>query len=137
MKAPYWMNVNKDLIIGAFTGLVLGLPQGLREIPLLSQALTSSETWPMYTAIGVLLGFFVGVHLISRANPEPKKRAAFACAVVIAISIGFLPFIRSWIAQNLDELSIQVPIFIGLAIAMMIGGAVSHWFSKKVTQPQE
>jgi hypothetical protein len=137
MKAPHWMNVNKDLIIGAFTGLLLGLPQGLKEIPLLSQGIGSSDMWTMYTGISVLFGFFVGVHFISRANPKPKKRAAFACILVIALSFGFLPFFRVWFTQGIENLSIQVPIFMALAMAMMLGGAVSHWFSKRVTQQEE
>jgi hypothetical protein len=137
MKAPHWRNTNKDLVIGAFTGLVLSVPLGLKELPVLSQAVTAFDMWGVYSAISFLLGFFVGVHLISRANPDAKKRGAFSCILVVALSIGFIPFIRALFISNLDNLSIQVPIFMALALAMLLGGTISYWFSKTVTQQDE
>lgn len=137
MKAPHWMNNNKDLVIGAFTGLVLSVPLGIKEIPVLSQTLANVDMWGMHTAVSVLLGFLGGVHLISRANPDPKKRGAFACILMIALSLGFLPFVRIMFKQGLDGLNIQVPIFMALAMAMILGGAISHWFSKTVKQQEE
>ena len=137
MKAPHWMDKNKDLVIGAFTGLVLSVPLGVKEIPMLSLSLANVDMWGIYTGLSVLLGFFLGVHFISRANPDPKKRGVYACLLVVALSLGFLPFFRVLFSQSLDDLSIQVPIFMALAMSMMLGGAISHWFSKTVTQQDE
>lgn len=132
MQTPEWMLRNRDLITGAFAGLVLGLPQGLRDLPQFTQTLGSTEEWGAYVVLGAFMGFFAGVHLYSRANPSLKKRTMFSLLMVGSFSIGIPTVLRHFNGELFSSFTLPGALFTSLGIAMLLGASVSHQFSKTI-----
>lgn len=132
MPSSDWMYRNRDLIIGAFAGLVLGLPQGLRDLPQFNQVLSSSDLWLGYSVAGAFAGFFAGAHLISRANPSIRKRTLFSLLMVGSLSVGIPTIVRHYNGIVLQSLTLPGILFTSIGIAMFVGAGVSYKFSKGI-----
>ena len=127
----FQMKLSREIYIGAIIGLVIGLPQGLRDLPSFS-APVSSENLSTLIIIGCITGFFLGMHLFSRANTNPKKHAIFAFLFVSAWSIGLPTVIRHYNGNIFESINILAALFISLGVSMIAGGILSGIASKNI-----
>ena len=125
------MKVSKEVIIGTIAGLVMGIPQGLRDIPNLSNNLNSPDKWGGIAGFGFVAGLFLGMHLLSRANSEPKKHALFAFFMVGTLSIGIPTIIRHFNGALLQSINMPAAFFTSIGLAMVVGGVLSGIASKR------
>jgi len=125
------MKVSKEVIIGTIVGLVMGIPQGLRDIPNLSDNLNSPDKWGGIAGFGFVGGFFIGMHLLSRANSEPKKHAVYAFFMVGTLSIGIPTIVRHYNGDLLQSVNAPAAFFVSIGLAMILGGLLSGIASKR------
>lgn len=126
------MKLTKEILIGALAGLILGIPQGLKDLPNISDTPNSTDTLIGIGGFGFFGGFFIGMHLLSRANPEPKKHAAFAFFAVGALSIGIPTIVRHYNGNLLQSINMPATFFTSIGLAMVIGGILSGIVSKNI-----
>ena len=124
------MKLSKEVIIGIFAGLVLGIPQGMRDFPMLNDNLNTPEKLGGIVALGFIAGLFIGMHLLSRANPEPKKHGGFAFFMVSALSIGIPTIVRHYNVDLSQSINMPAAFFTSIGLAMILGGLLSGIASK-------
>jgi F0F1-type ATP synthase assembly protein I len=88
------MKLSKEVLVGIVFGVFIGLPQGLRDLPGFTAMPMSPDVLAVAAGLGCVFGFFLGMHLLSRANSDPKKHGAFAGILVGWLCIGIPPIMR-------------------------------------------
>lgn len=124
------MKISKEILIGIALGVFIGLPQGLRDLPQSESFPKSEEIMAGVAGIGCIFGFFLGMHLLSRANPDPKKHGAYAGFVVGSLCIGVPTIIRHFDGSLLQSINIVAALFTALGVAMIFGGVLGGIASK-------
>lgn len=124
------MKIKKDILIGIFAGLVLGIPQGFQDLQNFSE-LPLEGDWKVIAVMGGLFGFFLGAHLLSRANEENTKHAAFAFFFVGCISIAVPTILRHYHGSLLESINMPAVLFLSVATSMALGGLLSLVASKR------
>ena len=81
-------------------------------------------------AFGFLVGLLLGMHLMSRANPEAKKHGGFAFFMVGTLAIGVPTIVRHYNGDLLQSINMPAAFFISIGSAMILGGLLSSIASK-------
>ena len=124
------MKLSKEVLIGIALGVFIGLPQGLRDLPNFTAMPKSPDVLAGVAGLGCVFGFFLGMHLLSRANPEPKKHGAYAGLLVGSLCIGIPTIMRHFNGNLLQSINMVAALFTALGLAMVIGGMLSGIASK-------
>jgi F0F1-type ATP synthase assembly protein I len=96
------MKLSKEVLVGIVFGVFIGLPQGLRDLPGFTAMPMSPDVLAVAAGLGCVFGFFLGMHLLSRANSDPKKHGAFAGILVGSLCIGIPTIMRHFNAKSIN-----------------------------------
>jgi hypothetical protein len=116
----------KDMLFGVIAGLVVGLPQGMRDIPSLSKTGLPLETIQTIGAFGTVGGFVLG-YMYSVKSPDKKiPISGYSLLLVGTLSIGIPTMALHFNGEILSSLTMPGLFFTAIGLSMIIGGAV--WY---------
>ncbi len=91
----------KTKSILAYIGLVLFLVlQAFSSVPGITDQGVAEGRVTTFLGIGAVLGFFIGLGLLSKANPNPHKMAAFVAFLIVGVAALLVNLYRGYIASD-------------------------------------
>lgn len=130
VKVAKHMKVKKEVLIAAILGLIIGIPQGMRDLPNMPSNLSNPEGLLPAIGFGGISGLLLGMHLLSRANPNLAKTATFTFFSVGPLSIGLTTIARHYDGNLIGSINLVAAFFTSIGFSMFIAGAVSFVFSR-------
>ncbi len=118
------------IAISALAGLVIGLPQGMNDLPKISATIGGPEKWGNIAIIGAIFGFFIGMQLLRKVQSESSNYAGFTFFLVGALSIGLPTIIRHYNGNILYSINFPAAFFTSISFAMVMGGFLSILVNK-------
>ena len=117
--------LTKEVLIGIGVGILIGLPQGFSDLPNFPEPPIVPDTLYLIAGFGFIGGFLIGVHLLSRANPSPRRHVAYAFLLAFTFSIGIPNIVRHFNGHLIESTSMSAAFFVSIGLAMLIGGMLS------------
>jgi len=120
----------KESAIGIALGLILGLPQGMSDNPMLSKINLPIETLLVIGIFGLFSGYALAFSLLRESKNSEYSIGGYFCFMVGSLSIGFPNFVRHYSGNLTDSLTITGLFFSAIGLSMLISGALNYVYSK-------
>jgi len=124
------MKIIKEIVVGVVAGLIIGLPQGMRDLPMTMADNLPRDTVLIIAVFGAVGGLAFGMKFLSRANRKEYSIGGYVFFLVGSLSIGIPTIIRHYNGSFIQDLTMPGLFFTSIGFAMILGGGLSHAFSK-------
>jgi len=108
-----FMSTIKEIFIGIIAGLIIGLPQGMRDLPKMVSNDLPQDTILLITCLGGIGGLLLGMKFLSRGDPKEYSLIGYFSFLIGSLSIGIPTVIRHFNGNLMKDFTKNLRLWLG------------------------